>query len=197
MEKLEITKEFVMSAHQAACQERKRKIEKEFPSLFEVKLEVGKWYKLIDEPRFKFQFNGSVGESSHSGFNRDGEWVDMKLYIGYDRKYKICTEKEIKNALIAESEKRYSSGTFFIDLDDKKTKESLFEFGAYISGLSNETMVRGVVPEKYWRIGNTNSNCEVFNNGKWAEIVVDPNKEIKETISRLEKELAELKDKVK
>ena len=43
--KVKVRKEFIMQAHEAACSEWKKNIEKELPELFPaIKFEVGKWY---------------------------------------------------------------------------------------------------------------------------------------------------------
>mgnify|MGYP003402259273 CR=1 FL=1 len=189
MKKIETTKRFVMSAHQAACQDWKRKIEEEFPSLFEVKLELNKWYKwkglrpiigFVDRVSrdkecyaFKYTISGDCGEDYNS--------------LHYSN-LELATPTEIESMLWKEAEKRgYAEGRKFNSLYDGR--ETTIRNGVYFYNCTEHG---------YCLIDNSETGGNyLFMDGKWAEICEDPNKEIKETISRLEKELSELKEKVK
>jgi len=189
MKKLETTKEFVMSAHQAACSDWKRKIEEEFPSLFEVK--IGKWIKSKESEKltmlklFDAEFSG---KTKGYGVNYQGEWVESEIdLLGVGTcwdSFSIATPTEIESMLWKEAEKRGIG-------KDTKIEESLTQIGYKCSNDGGFIIGYDINYDELW-----NLNGCIYKQGKWAK-PLDPNKEIKEIISRFEKELAELKRKVK
>jgi hypothetical protein len=170
-------KDFIKQAHESACSDWKKNIEKEFPKLFKKdNLEVGKWYtddldqgflvfitKIKGDKYYGFGFNGS-GAWSEGG---NGSWGSISNDI--DR---LATDKEVEQALIKEAKKRgFKEGVTVKSSYDKthiRTIKSSFELS-----------LNGLV--FYCNEGN---RTHLFNNGVWATI-------IKETITKeqAEKEL--------
>jgi hypothetical protein len=156
-------------------------------------LEKNKWYKSQEFGNLVYYCSD---EQENYGFTYvSKEWHNGLGFplLGYT--WLPASEEEVKEALIKESERRYKKGVHFKDLDDNLSKESLFEFDVYFH--KNETVVRCAIPEKYWKIGNNQSNPMVFCNGKWAEIIPNPNEKILERIATIEKELEQLKAELK
>jgi len=146
---IEVTEETIKSYHEDACQEFKTRIEKDFPDLFEVTLEVGKWYK------------GDTGlmvwnnrEKTYGFFNGtfDSGW-------SFDALFDIvpATDEEVSTALISEAKKRgYKSGnhnclTIGNTCDLVKAKY-FFEYG------------------DLW-MGEITKRNLIFCDGLWAEII--------------------------
>jgi protein-arginine kinase activator protein McsA len=98
--------------------------------------------------------------------------------------WRLSTKEEIESMLWEEAEKRG------ID-KDTKIEECLRHGDAKLINTNNFGVCYDDAKDMLWNV----NGC-IYHNGKWAT-PLDPNKEIKETISRLEKELEELKEKVK
>lgn len=191
--KLEVSEQFVKEAHKLACQSWKTRIEEEFPSLFEVRWEKGKWYKLTWDNGQAIAYvnsdgtkDGRTGGTKGFGIRNGGIWDDTYngLWGGsIDVKKELMTPQEIESMLWKEAEKRGIG------------KDTKIECYADDDKLCNNTECYNLeydfADDELWNI----NGC-IYSKGKWAK-PLDPNKEIKETISRLEKELKELKEKVK
>jgi len=193
--KLEVSEQFVKEAHASACQIWKKRIEEEFPSLFEVKWEKGKWYKLTWDNGQAIAYVNSDGTNQASKFNstkgfgvrNGGLWdsVNNIYWGGSDMtKRELATPQEIESMLWKEAEKRGIG-------KDTKIEKSLTQFGEQCSNDGGYAICYDYNYDELW-----NKNGCIYKQGKWTT-PLDPNKEIKETISRLEKELKELKEKVK
>jgi len=161
-------KEFIKRAHSAACSEWQTEIETEFPKLFpKTKLEIGKWYKLENDNKFMFCFNGSFGNYTHYGFNSSGDWMpENRLGVHERDKYIPATDKEVKDALTTEAK--------IIGLK-KGVKYHSFFFGTNTIG--DSTLTNGWIDEENRFV--MHGNC-IFQKGKWATIV--------ETITKSEAE---------
>ena len=137
-------------------------IKKEFPQLFENKLEVGKWYK--------FKPNGTIGfykgkNLDSYGIHNGGNWIDnCKWFYNYNLEVsdlELATPQEVETALINEAKKRgYKEGNYnclksFYVKDCKKY---------YYNSEENQL-----------RISNGYQYNIIFDNGKWAEIIETPN----------------------
>ena len=100
-------KDFIKQAHENACSDWKKNIEKEFPKLFKKdSLEVGKWYKFGDTYLLRIEnVNGVYGKLS--GF-KNGLWhkSDEFRILGGIYEGVPATDKEVEQALIKEAKKR-------------------------------------------------------------------------------------------
>ena len=148
------TEEFVREAHGAACSTWKTKFENEFPDLFKLKLEVGRWYKNVNKALANYQ-----GGKNGYGFSIEGEWMDKENWsFNYPKNWIPATSEEVESALIAEAKKRgYKPNNFkcisIPNLSGKLDSDRIyFEHG------------------KLWMGSEYNSNC-IFQRGQWAEII--------------------------
>lgn len=191
MKKLEVSEEFVKEAHASACKEWKKRIEREFPSLFEIKPIIGKWFKRKDGD-IESKFMGLIAEGDLGGkikgygINSLGKWVDHDFYL-FGSNWNVYTEatsQEIESMLWKEAENRGIGEDTKINSVKHISYELHINDGTYSVGYFEHDDLLA------------NKNGVVYYKGEWAT-PLDENKEIKETISRLEKELKELKEKVK
>lgn len=113
---IEVEETFVITREQiidiAECSNSENKLRLLFPSAFEPEkkeLVVGVWYRRKDFGNFKFCFNGSYGQMSQYGFDRNGDW-SKQLGIYEDKEYIEATQQEVEEALKAEILKRYKVG---------------------------------------------------------------------------------------
>ena len=100
--KIKVTEETIKSYHKDACQSFKTRIEKDFPALFEVKLEVGKWYKYKNNyDDCLMVWNGS--KNTYGFYN--GVYSETLFFIDTFDKMP-ATDEEVSTALIAEAKRR-------------------------------------------------------------------------------------------
>lgn len=123
-------------------------------------LEVGKWYKhVFDHMSVIFCFNGKFGNETQYGFDAFSNYSNT---IGiHEENIKSCIElssEEIEAALVNEAKKRYPIGCTFV---------SVFSGQSDIFNSHDFT---------YYKSDNTLMYDEygIFHNGKWAEIVSEP-----------------------
>ncbi len=195
MAKLETTDEFVLKLHDIVGAKGQIMIKDEFPELFGVKLEVGKWYigtavfnsfmKIIEVKSNSWGNSVRYYGFTHSNPFGTGEINNTE----HEKSLRLATPEEIESMLLKEAEKRgYKAGL--------EVKDAFVHSKTYT--IRNGVFLHTEVDGKFSLIDYaSDSGNYIFYDGKWAEIVVDPNKEIKESIQRLEAELAELKSKVK
>lgn len=137
-----------------------------FKEVFEIKLEVGKWYKYNN---WLINYNGINEEDVLLGnyaFNCYGIYEN---YLGYNAKFgdepekwTLATEEEVFNALKKEAEKRgFVKGTKFISVSNGE-KTILDEEINYT--ISNNCLY----------IDYRDVSGVIFENGKWAEIISQP-----------------------
>lgn len=134
-----------------------------FPEAFEseVKLEVGKWYKYPDFPKFLTCLRE---DKTRFGIDVYGNWFDDGKLIKdeHQKAYKEATEQEVFEALKNQSVKRgYIENTFITSM------------------VSNEVV--NIDPEFYCEANNFDYNTYknsfyvygfmVFEKGEWAELV--------------------------
>ena len=152
-ETFEITKETII----------KYKMKDEFPEVFKVKLEVGKWYKKPNTP-FVYHILEIKDKNNIKayGFDSEGEYSNTnKFDWGTPECLTKATEQEVLEALKNEAVKRG-----FVD-------------GSYIKLEDYEGFCRKNEDSKYF----TEHNCfdflgrTVFDNGKWAKIIPTKTKE--------------------
>lgn len=193
---LKTTKEFVLKAHSEACDKLKKEIEKEFPEAFKAYWEKGRWYKLIWDNGNATAYVKSDGIiDSHNGgtkgigIHNGGEW-DCS-YEGFwggspDVQKRLMTPKEIETMLWKEAEKRGIG-------KDTKIEECL-HYGKDEFNHGNFTICYNTGCDEIDELWNING-C-IYKQGKWAT-PIDPNKELKEQIEKMEKELQKLKARIK
>lgn len=100
--KIKVTEETIKSYHKDACESFKTRIEKDFPALFEVKLEVGKWYKYKNNyDDCLMVWNGS--KNTYGFYN--GVYSETLFFIDTFDKMP-ATDEEVSTALIAEAKRR-------------------------------------------------------------------------------------------
>lgn len=130
-------------------------------------------------------YGGKIDTCTHKciGITFDGEWKDKGCW-GVKEKYRLATSEEIESMLWKEAEKRGIG-------KDTKIEECLRHKNSKLVNTSNLGVCYDDGKDMLW-----NENGCIYLSGKWAK-PLDHNKDIKETIERLEKELKELKEKVK
>lgn len=150
-ETFEITKETII----------KYKMKDEFPEVFKVKLEVGKWYK-NDQNSIFFTCNVNNKKPYGYGITAGKVFVEDDNFAAWSVSgIKLATEQEVLEALKNEAVKRG-----FVD-------------GSYIKLEDYEGFCRKNEDSKYF----TEHNCfdflgrTVFDNGKWATILKTKTKE--------------------
>lgn len=150
--KYEVTKEQILEAHADACNEWKEKLEEWFPEVFEQKCEVGKWYwaseKAKREKTFLFYYSGN---KRTYGFGHDKKWKS-DLFVGDNPTGINAANEEVYTHLVKESKIRYN--------DNELRSSFIFYVKANI--LRNSTTLNEDVKE-------------LFNNGKWLEIIEESN----------------------
>lgn len=165
------------------------------------KIEVGKWYIGFDKSlnRLDERFLGFITQINENdikgarfeyyGFNARGEWRDKDYYLLEDDIIE-ATEQEVTERLIEEANRRgFVNGAKFhpiFNVKEKIRKEVCICNGEYFSNFPNQLSANlsGVFGQL------------IMLDGKWADII-DENKEVKETIARLQAEIETLKKKVK
>lgn len=180
MKKYEVSEEFIREAFEAACETWKGKIKKEFPELFEVEMEKNKWYRCVEMGNLVFyrsdeQKNYGISFALH-------EW-DNKLWVHKGYTWVLATKEEIEEMLWKEAEKRGIK-------KDTKIEKCLHESPRN----TNYGIFTACYQEKKDRLWNFNG--VVYDKGKWAT-PLNENKEIQDKIDSLQKQLDELKLKVK
>jgi len=142
-------------------------IKKEFPKLFENKLEIGKWYKVkrnfINDKESIVYFQG-IGKKTY-GFGHNENWTDVygdvDTFCNPKYTYTLATPQEVETAFkYLMIKKGFTNG--------KKVK-SLWKdnIGTLDFGFKTEFKLD---ENEFWMGGY----C-LFKNGKWAEIIETPN----------------------
>lgn len=147
-----------------------------FKEVFEIKLEVGKWYVVENIQKGSLGYDG-IGmftkEHAKNGLLRDDFGYNFLEINGSiwrtNGDIRLATEEEVFNALKKEAEKRgFVKGA--------KVKDN----GLHISCMQNEILKENAFrfhlsDNKMWMdVGKDNYCCLIFDNGKWAEIISQP-----------------------
>ena len=160
MKKYELTQEHI---NQLAETKHAKELLKEFiPEAFENKLEVGKWYRLRNKA---FNWLMCYTENRHGCYGFNSENLYSNEYVMYDyNDWELATEEEVKEALIYEAIKRGFKNVGELSL--KLVSGEMFKKGSF-----------GTANNKFRYISVENSlyldGVDIFNNGKWAEIVIE------------------------
>ena len=150
----------------------KELLQKFVPEAFETKLEVGKWYKLKDNPKILALYDCFKHHRPYAYiFNEKCDYeyrVEFSLFE-LPTYWELATEEEVREALINEAKKRgYKEGVkckFGIIEDIRTLETNDFEFKFE----SNLLLVKC----------NDVTSDIIFRNGKWNEIIeeTEPTKE--------------------
>lgn len=192
MKKVEVSVKFIKEAHSSACANWKQRIEKELPDLFN-KLEVGKWYKVIDKTnqftKNEFALIYFDNNENHFGISFRQKWtikfVNLLEVLKIDTdEVVLATEEEVKTALVNEAVKRgFELG--------KKVKWDFNGFEGYKCSNITKDNFEYFVNENKLEL----SYGIIFDNGKWATIITEPTEKelLGHKIKDLEKNLEEVK----
>lgn len=125
--KFEITKEQIIILNTDGNKDVRKCMREWFPDVFEVKLEVGKWYKCnhtdcqIHENKSLIFVSDISGKSTDGfGFDFNGKWFDKKRNCGtISKSYRLATPQEVETDLKNEAVKRYKEGDYLVRKFDK------------------------------------------------------------------------------
>jgi hypothetical protein len=161
-------KDFIKQAHENACSDWKKNIEKEFPKLFKKDSLVRGWSKIKGD-EFALAFIQGIEETY--GFDYKGRWTRNWCENIGSTKYTPATDKEVEQALIKEAKKRGFKKGVEISYLDNTTNSCGFD--------GTLMFLSGILVDK--------QHATIFSYGKWAKIV-------KETITKeqAEKELGKI-----
>ena len=161
-ETFEITKETII----------KYKMKDEFPEVFEVKLEVGKWYK---RPHGKALFfivgDPKITPFEVYGFDMEGNWMNLEKARTFPDYEIEATQQEVFEALKNEAVKRgFKEGVYitpmYSDGKDYYPDENIISSPLNFKLKGNGFVVDGGLDE-----------YRIFVNGKWAKIIPTKTKE--------------------
>ena len=162
----------------------KELLQKFIPEAFENKLEVGKWYKLKDNPKILALYDCFKHHRPYAYiFNEKGDYeyrVEFSLFE-LPTYWELATEEEVREALINEAKKRGFNNIG--NLKIKNTGGSIsngfvtITNDFYYDYKVNTLRLDGVI---------------IFNNGVWAEIIEEP-KETEPTKEEINRVLTFLK----
>ena len=161
-EHFEITKETIL----------KYKMKDEFPEVFDVKLDVGKWYK-NDQNAIFFTCNVNDKKPYGYGIAAGKVFVEDDNFAAWSVSgLKLATEQEVFEALKNEAVKRYKKGDYINGLYSKKVKTLTFES----TGIGQDKVHIDWYYCVWMNTGN-GRNEKVFDSGTWAKIIPTKTKE--------------------
>lgn len=156
----------------------KLEVKEKFPELFEVKLEVGKWYKFkTGKEVIVFYLKESAKNNAYGMWN--GHWTE-----GNEARFSLndtpdewepATNKEVEEMLIKEAKKRGLIDCFehtCVDTTSKGThkRHSLHENKTYTYDRSHDFLCDG------W-------GSVIFQSGKWSKVINKPLEQTMEQVS--------------
>ena len=156
----------------------KELLQKFIPEAFKTKLEVGRWYKLKDNPKILALYDCFKHHRPYAYiFNEKGDYeyrVEFSLFES-PTYWELATEEEVSEALINEAKKRgYKEGV--------KCKFGIIE------------EIRTIETNDFVFKLEYNTLGIKLKNGKWAEIIEEP-KETEPTKEEINRVLTFLKNK--
>jgi len=149
-----------------------------FPDVFKNKLEVGKWYK--DTTSNMLIFSTKIEDRIYGfGFGCSGKWyIDGNYFykgkiLEAENELRIATEEEVEQALFNEAEKKgFKKGAKFKTIDGS---DRICTFNGMFYEFIFNTLHAQINGDEWEKDGKyISSNPEIFNNGKWAEIISEP-----------------------
>ena len=162
-------------------QEQIKKLLQQFiPEAFETKLEVGRWYKLKDNPKILALYDCFKHHRPYAYlFNAKGdyEYAPIFSFIELPNRWQLATEEEVSEALINEAKKRW-----FNNIGDLKIKNIHGGISNGFSTINNDFY--------YDYISNTLQldGGIIFKDGIWAEIIEPTKEEINRVLTFLKKQ---------
>lgn len=141
-------------------------------------LEVGKWYIINPAKENQHHKEAIIFYNGYDnfgyGFDHFGKWTDFYAggnnWMGKKERARLASETEVKEALIAEAEKRgFKKGCKILNTEPEKELELQTDIDLLI--------YREDVNDLVGR-SDTNLYCRIFLNGKWAKIIEQPKEEI-------------------
>ena len=157
MKKYELTQEQI---NQLAEKKDAKELLQEFlPEAFENELEVGKWYIS------KYYLVYYLGNYKCNCIElSDGKWIENVHHSLSDhlKSYRLATEEEVKEALINEAIKRGFKNVGELTL--KIVSGEMFKKGSFVTTINNFRYCSSIDVLCL-------DGVEIFNNGKWAEII--------------------------
>jgi hypothetical protein len=154
----------------------------------EIILEVGKWYKTPRLGKALFYITKVTDYRIFAyGFDYKGKWSDEDDFgtiLDTVKHGELASEEEVKDALIAEAERRGLKKGASFSIYNKGTKCIFTGFGNLYIGGEN-------------KFHDKSGYGLLFANGKFAEIISNSNEKILERIATIEKELEQLKAELK
>ena len=173
MKTFELTQEQI---DRLAEKKHAKKLLQEFvPEAFKTELEVGRWYRLKDNPEILALYDCFKHHRPYAYiFNENGNYeyrVEFSLFE-LPTYWELATEEEVREALINEAKKRgYKEGVkckFGIIEDIRTIETNIFDWNG-----------------KYLFVRCINGNADIiFRSGKWAEII-EQSEPTKEEINRV------------
>lgn len=152
MKTFEITEEQIKEGYNAACYKWKNKIKEWFPSVFNINIEVGKWYKT--KMGSIYYINRRDGFVYYGyGFPFEGVYFKPNVKVKEYEFEELATREQVEELLINEAIKRY--GRHWRELKIKTNNISYNSFD-YTPVYDNCSL---------W-----NYNGVIFKNGEWAEL---------------------------
>jgi len=152
---MKITTEQVLRIHKCTSINNQEELKQWFPEVFSLK--VGTWYRHRRD--YAFQFNGTFGNYTHSGFGEDEIWVNDEIGVHIDREYIEMSSEEISNVLKKEALRRGYNNDNYKSLSGCYTSE---HSDNYTYDHSNQALYSGTIDNK----------CNIiYKDGVWAEIV--------------------------
>jgi len=137
------------------------KLKQWFPDVFEVKLEVGKWYKSKDSKLLYFILE-IKDRNNINAYGFDAEGIYNKSQSNYEwgtpNNYTEATEQEVFEALKNESVKRGFVGNIYVNL---------YEIGF----VNNDLLISSEITWKDGWLNYGTKGTAIFRNGKWATII--------------------------
>ena len=175
MKTFELTQEQINQL--AEKKHAKKLLQKFIPKAFKTKLEVGRWYKLKDNPKILALYYCFKHHSPYAYiFNEKGDYVYAQIFsfIELPNHWQLATEEEVSEALINEAKKRgYKEGVrcqFGLIKEIRTIETNDFAFKLEYNTLG---------------IKRKNGNADIiFRSGKWAEII-EQSGPTKEEINRV------------
>ena len=175
MKKYKLTQEQI---DRLAEKKHAKKLLQEFvPEAFKTELEVGRWYRLKDNPEILALYDCFKHHRPYAYiFNENGNYeyrVEFSLFE-LPTYWELATEEEVSEALINEAKKRgYKEGVKckFGIIEEIRT----IEINDFVFKLEYNTL----------GIKSKNGNADIiFRSGKWAEII-EQSEPTKEEINRV------------
>jgi hypothetical protein len=147
-------------------------------------LEKNKWYKNKEYGNLVFYHSN---KEDNYGFSFHQKLWSNNLHFVLDDTWLPASEEEVKDALIKEAERRgIVKGETIAKVGINADFNSRFESIQGFKWFSNSNILDTI-----------GGNGHVFENGKWAEILSNPNEKILKRIATIEKELEQLKAELK